>query len=138
MCQHMIDSLSDTYLSKAEDSFSGAESEFANARYDNCANRCYYACFQAAIATLISAAIHPVGHGSEWGHSFVHAQFSGALVRHRKLYPSELRDTLPNTLAIRHVADYRGNRVNAREASRSLRWARQFVTTVAEAGGDMV
>jgi uncharacterized protein (UPF0332 family) len=32
-------------LKKALESLAGAESEFANARYNNCANRCYYACF---------------------------------------------------------------------------------------------
>jgi uncharacterized protein (UPF0332 family) len=33
------------YLEKAEESLAGAESELANGRYNNCANRCYYACF---------------------------------------------------------------------------------------------
>lgn len=41
------------FLLKALDSINGAESEFANRRYDNCANRCYYACFQAAISALL-------------------------------------------------------------------------------------
>jgi uncharacterized protein (UPF0332 family) len=29
------------YLTKAEESLQGAESEFAQGRYDNAANRCY-------------------------------------------------------------------------------------------------
>ena len=41
------------YLAKAEESLRTAESEFANGRYNSCANRCYYACFQAAIAALL-------------------------------------------------------------------------------------
>jgi uncharacterized protein (UPF0332 family) len=41
------------YLAKATESLLTAESEFANGRYNSCANRCYYACFQAAIAALI-------------------------------------------------------------------------------------
>lgn len=47
------------YLDKAIESLAGAESEYANKRYNNCANRCYYAMFQAAIAALIAAGIRP-------------------------------------------------------------------------------
>jgi len=42
--------ISQVFLAKAEESLAGAESEFVNGRYNNCANRCYYASFQAAIA----------------------------------------------------------------------------------------
>ena len=41
------------FLDKAAESFAGAESELANGRFNNCANRCYYACFQAAIVALL-------------------------------------------------------------------------------------
>ena len=36
-----VDSLA--YLDKAIKSLAGAESEYANRRYNNCANRCYHA-----------------------------------------------------------------------------------------------
>jgi hypothetical protein len=36
------------YLAKVEESLRGAESEFAQGLYNNAANRCYDACFQAA------------------------------------------------------------------------------------------
>lgn len=39
----MIDPI-EIYLGKAQASLAGAESEAANGRYDNCANRSYYAC----------------------------------------------------------------------------------------------
>ena len=38
-----------TYLDKAAESLAGAASEFVNRRYNNCANRAYYACFQSAV-----------------------------------------------------------------------------------------
>ena len=60
------------YLTKAEESIRTAESEFANGRYNSCANRCYYACFQAAIAALLSEGIRPRG---QWSHEFVQGQF---------------------------------------------------------------
>ena len=49
------------YLAKATESLQTAESEFANGRYNSCANRCYYACFQAAIAALLREGIRPRG-----------------------------------------------------------------------------
>ena len=38
------------FLDKALESLAGAESEFVNERYNNTANRAYYAVFHAAIA----------------------------------------------------------------------------------------
>jgi uncharacterized protein (UPF0332 family) len=37
----MVD-IEDVFAAKARESLSGAESEFVNGRYNNCANRCYY------------------------------------------------------------------------------------------------
>jgi hypothetical protein len=39
-------------LTKAGESRRGAESAFAQARYNNVPNRCYDACFQAAVAAF--------------------------------------------------------------------------------------
>ena len=52
------------YLAKATESLQTAESEFVNGRYNSCANRCYYACFQAAIAAVLREGIRPRG---QWG-----------------------------------------------------------------------
>jgi uncharacterized protein (UPF0332 family) len=82
------------FLAKAQESLAGAESEFTNGRYNNCANRCYYACFQAAVAALSRAGIRPSGQGAEWGHAFVQARFAGELINRRKVYPSSLRGFL--------------------------------------------
>ena len=41
-----VEEIAAIFLAKAEESLAGAESEYANGRYNNCANRCYYACFQ--------------------------------------------------------------------------------------------
>ncbi|HLG71610.1 MAG TPA: HEPN domain-containing protein, partial [Chloroflexota bacterium] len=93
--------LSDIYLHKAEQSLAGAESELANGRYNNCANRCYYACFQAAIAALIEENLRPGGEHSEWSHRFVQASFAGELIRRRKRYPASMRDSLSELLVLR-------------------------------------
>jgi uncharacterized protein (UPF0332 family) len=125
----MIDTAS-IFLAKAEESLSGAESEFANGRYNNCANRSYYACFQAAISALIGAGIHPSGGDQAgWAHTFVQARFSD-LVNRRKLYPPALRDVLSRALMLRQTADYETDPVTRTQAQRTLDRARAFVAAV--------
>ncbi len=50
-----------TFLEKALESLSSAESDLVGRRYNSGANRCYYACFQAAISALLRADIAPTG-----------------------------------------------------------------------------
>lgn len=125
-------SQADLFLEKAEESLAGAASEFTNGRYNNCANRSYYACFLAAIHALQRAGIEP--RGEQWGHAFVQAQFVGELINRRKLYPATLRDVLRNGLALRRVADYEADRVSQVRAERMLRRARELVEAIGGQG----
>jgi uncharacterized protein (UPF0332 family) len=50
------------YPEKAQEGLVGAESEFVNERYNNCANRSYYATFQAAIDALEQAGASHLAH----------------------------------------------------------------------------
>ncbi len=106
------------FLAKAQESLAGAESEFVAGRYNNCANRCYYACFQAAIHALVQVGIHPSGRRRQWGHDFVQAEFVGKLINRRKVYSTDLRKTLAETLALRETADYTGSRRDVKIWSR--------------------
>jgi uncharacterized protein (UPF0332 family) len=123
------------YLRKADESLAGAESEYANGRYNNCANRSYYACFQAAVHALVAAGITPPGGRGEWSHALVPSQFDGQLIGRRKLYPAELRSSLARTYLLREVADYRTDLVTETEAGRALRRARVFVQAARNRGG---
>jgi uncharacterized protein (UPF0332 family) len=120
----------DIYLGKAEKSLAGAESEFANARYDNSVSRSYYFCFQAAIPALLLSGVRPRGPHDQWRHDFVQAQFVGLLINRRKLYPAALRLALFRNLSLRHEADYGRTTVTQLEASRALRRSRQFVDAI--------
>src|SRR5437763_7066129 len=104
------------YLAKAEESLRTAESEFANSRYNSCANRCYYACFQAAIAALLAEGIRARG---QWSHEFVQGQFVGVLINQRHLYESELRRVLSDNQYLREKAEYRPELVSATQARRT-------------------
>jgi uncharacterized protein (UPF0332 family) len=120
------------YLTKATESLLTAESEFVNGRYNSCANRCYYSCFQAAIAALLREGIRPRG---QWSHEFVQAQFVGVLINQRKRYDSDLRRVLADNQIVRDQADYRPELVTPTQASRALRRSRTLVHAIQQRGG---
>jgi uncharacterized protein (UPF0332 family) len=118
------------YLSKAAESLAGADSELANGRYNNCANRCYYACFQAAIAALMHEGIQPRGASGEWSHEYVPSQFDGVLIYRRSRYPTTLRGILGQSYTLRQKADYNADDVSQTQAERAVRRCRLFVEAV--------
>ncbi len=124
----------DAYLRKAQESLESAESEYANRRYNSCANRCYYACFQAAVAALLMAGIGPRGPSGQWGHGYVQAMFNGQLINRRKLYPGDLGGVLTNHYDLRQAADYSPNAVTQKRADRALRRSQGFVRAIRRQG----
>lgn len=119
----------DAYLHKANESLLGAESECANRRFSNCANRAYYAAFQAAISALIRAGIRSRS-GGQWPHGYVQAEFVGKLINRNRRYPSSLRPILSDLLDLRSIADYRPDGVSEVEAQRGSRRSRDFLNAV--------
>jgi len=130
----MRDPAVEVYLRKAEDSVAGAASEYANGRFDNCANRAYYACFQAVVAALLREGIRPPGLTGRWGHDFVQARFVGDLINRRRLYPAGIRDALFRGMELPQTSDYRTERVSAIQASRQVARARGYVDAVTAKG----
>ena len=124
-----MDSDADGFLRKAEESLAGAEREFAAGAYNNAANRCYYACFQAAAAALLAAGLQPPG---QWSHRYVQSQFVGQLIARRKLYPSELRAVLIDSYNLRISGDYRPGHVTRASVAGAEARARAFVAAVRE------
>jgi uncharacterized protein (UPF0332 family) len=117
-------------LRKAQECLAGAESEFVNDRFHNCANRCYYACFLAAVFALRDAGTQPVSGQDAWSHAYVQAQFTGQLIRRAKRYPDALRDTLSRTFILRRTADYTLDEVSQTQAARALDRARTFLAAI--------
>jgi uncharacterized protein (UPF0332 family) len=120
-----------TFLDKARESLDGARLAYEGARYNNSANRSYYACLQAAIHALIAVQIKPPGRGTRWEHGFVHSQFNGVLIHRRHRYSADLRSVLSDGFEIRADADYTSNSISEVVALRALRRAERFVTIVA-------
>jgi uncharacterized protein (UPF0332 family) len=116
------------YLDKARESLSGAQSEFANGRYNNASNRAYYAAFQAAIAALLFDSIRAIDE--HWAHTFVQSEFAGKLIARRLRYPSSFQDTLSRLETLRLRADSRSDTISETEASRGVRRSREFVDAI--------
>lgn len=127
------------FLTKARESLAGAESEFANERYINCANRCYYAAFQAAVAALTEYGFAPSSGRARttWSHEALPATFVGELINRRKLYSPELRDTLSRLASLREAADYTHDLISETQASRALRRTRSFVGAIIQRREDV-
>jgi uncharacterized protein (UPF0332 family) len=122
------------FLEKALESLAGAESEAVNGRYNNAANRAYYASFQAAIAALMMAGTRPPGGGTTWDHGYVAAQFDH-LINRRKLYPTVHRGVIARIRDLRRRADYTDSSVTQTETNRALQRTKSLVTAVQTGGG---
>lgn len=125
-----------TFVEKANESLAGAASEFSNGRYNNSANRCYYAAFQAAIVALMRAGVRPRDEDTGWGHDFVQAEFARRFISQRKVYPADYRAILSRAFILRRAADYRADHVPEVQARRNLRRVTEFVEALLWEGGE--
>lgn len=123
---------SHAYLTKARESLTSAEVDYAAGRYNACANRVYYACFQVAVAALLAEGLRPLSPRGSWSHEFVQSQFNGLLIGRRKRYPLPLRRVLRDTMEVREKADYTPSPVSARVAARVLQAGQTLVAAVEE------
>ena len=119
-----------TYLTKAQESVTGARAELEAGRFNNAANRSYYAVFQAGIHALIMEGIRLPGGGTEWSHSFVEAQFVGQLINRRHIYETILRPVIGQNRDLREAADYAPESVAVVRALRALQRAERFVQAI--------
>jgi uncharacterized protein (UPF0332 family) len=117
------------FLRKAQECLDGADEDYANQRFNNCANRSYYACFHAARSALVANGYRAVG--GQWSHSDVQAEFTRRFINRTKRFPSDFRDTLLKNIDLRHTGDCKTDFVSEIASARALRRARAFVTAVA-------
>lgn len=124
----------DAYLAKAEESLASAEADFVGRRFNSCANRAYYACFQAAVVALQRKGFAPSPRDGQWRHDAVQARFVEQLINRRKRYPASVRHTLNQGVRLRAVADDETESVTELQAARGLGRAREIVRAVVERG----
>jgi uncharacterized protein (UPF0332 family) len=116
------------FLAKARESLASAEADLSGARFNSATNRAYYSAFQAAVAILMENDIRP--RGDEWDHRFVISQFSGKLIRRRKVLPGRLGGVLDLLIKARLVADYRPASVSRGDAREAVKEAKGLVQEI--------
>jgi hypothetical protein len=65
----------------------------------------------------------------------VQALFVGELIRRRKVFSGDLKDTFERLLAVRQSADYDLDFISEIQAARAVRRAREFVAAVRDSQG---
>ena len=111
------------FLNKAKVNLQVAQICFDSGFYDACANRAYYAAFQAAIAALADR-----GRKSDKNdHKWVQATFSGELINRQKVYPVHLKSYLMDMQVVRNQADYTDENVSKKLASQQFSKAKEML-----------
>lgn len=123
------------YLDKAREALEGAGTAYENGRYNNCANKCYYSCFAAAVHALAGLGIIASGARRTWSHEALQAAFARELIARRKIYPTGLGSVLLRNRELRLTADYETRVVTQAQASHALSRSRQFVEAVSREAG---
>lgn len=113
-------------IAKAEESLRPAELCYAQGLDNSAAHRAYYAMFQAAQVALEAAGFSQPA----WSHAGLHATFANELTRRRKHCAPILARDLSIVQELRHTADYRNQHLSARQATRALHKAREFVQAI--------
>ena len=116
------------FLQKAEENLHIAHVAFDQAAYNASVNRSYYASFQAAISALADEGLKKKGHPHDW----VQAQFSGVLIRQRKLYSSAMKSYLADMMILRENADYTETMISQNQAYKQLSQASELVTSIVQ------
>ncbi|RLC12559.1 MAG: hypothetical protein DRI57_17585 [Deltaproteobacteria bacterium] len=114
------------FLDKAKENLKIARMSFDAGCHNACANRAYYAAFQAAIAALAA-------HGSTKGkndHKWVQSEFNRRLVRRQKIYPAKLKTYLFEMQPVRNIADYSKDNVSKEVARKQLSQAAEMVQLI--------
>jgi len=117
------------YLLKLEESLASAKDDLAKKRFNSCANRAYYACYQAAVALSIKHNLTPTSGKEIRKHEAVQSQIA-TLIKRKKVLPADQRSVLSKLMIVRITADYKPQSISKRKAARVLKTATKFVTLV--------
>ncbi len=119
------------YLEKSKESLASAKDDLAKKRFNSCANRAYYACYQAAVALLLKYNVTPAGEKELRKHGAVQSQIA-VLIKRKKILPTNQRDVLSELIGVRITADYFASSVPKRAAKQALKKAEEFVKLISQ------
>lgn len=115
--------MNEGFLNKAKENLKIAQMSFENECYNACANRAYYAAFQAAIEILCK---HGVQKGKN-DHAWIQSEFNLRLIKRQKIFPSKLKTYLSDMMYIRHIADYSEKGISKRTADEQLSMSTEMI-----------
>ena len=127
----LVDEL-DELLNKSKENIEAAKILFNNKLYNASANRSYYAAFHAAIASMNNANIIKINHTELMSHKSAQAIFVKELILKRKIFSSNIKSYLTDSLRVRNIADYYAKGVSKKIASRQLSKSIEFVERLTE------
>ena len=116
------------FLEKSRENLKIAQIGFENDCYNACANRAYYAAFQAAVAALLEKGFAK----GKLDHKWVQAEFSEKLIKRQKVYPSEMKAYLTEMQLIRNKADYEPQSVSRKTAFRQMTKAEEMIKRIGQ------
>ncbi|MBF0228421.1 MAG: HEPN domain-containing protein [Desulfamplus sp.] len=114
------------FFNKAQANLNAAQLCFDNQLYDSCANRAYYAVFQAAIAALSDKGVNR----SKPDHKQIQADFSEKLIKRQKIYPTKLRSYLMDMQSVRNQADYTTENISKNLAFQQIVKAQEMISAI--------
>lgn len=116
------------WLDKANENLAAAQLCFDHGHFNACANRLYYAMFQASIAALVKHGLLPPH--AQVGHDWLQSNFSGQLIKHRKVFPAHFRFYLYEAYKIRVEADYKLSSVSKKVVAAELKKTSEFINAI--------
>ncbi len=120
------------FLSKAKENLKIARISFEQECYNACANRAYFAAFQAAIAALADKGIQ----NRKNDHAWVQSEFNRRLIKNRKVYPDKMKTYLLNMQDVRNHADYSVEKIGKKLAGRQLGRADEMIMSIGKELGE--
>lgn len=117
-----------SWMDKASENLAAAQLCFDHGYFNACANRLYYAMFQAGAAVLLKHGLLP--SKEQIGHDWLQSNFAGQLIHRRKIVPAKFRSYLSEAYLLRVRADYRVFPVSKKIVSQELRKANDFVSSI--------
>ncbi|MCP4113745.1 MAG: HEPN domain-containing protein [Desulfobacteraceae bacterium] len=118
--------MKEEFLNKAKENLKIAQLSFEHDCYNACANRAYFASFQAAVAALADKGIR----NERNEHAWVQSEFNFQLIKRRKIYSGKLKSYLLNMQDSRNIADYSGDSISKKLARKQLSRATEMIYAI--------
>jgi uncharacterized protein (UPF0332 family) len=116
------------WMDKASENLAAAQLCFDHGYFNACANRLYYAMFQAGAAALLKHGLLPPKE--QIGHDWLQSNFAGQLIHRRKIFSAKFRAYLSDAYRVRTLADYKSFSVSKKVALNELKKAKKFINAI--------